>query len=502
MPLIDSDRRRRPGTSGRSRRARIIGSGTVAVVAWGVLAFGAVYPWAYWTLAIVSALLGTAAYLGAARPLSSRALSVMAALALVAATALAQTVPLPPGLRTTLSPATESFLRVTDIPYAAALALREQGSSIAAPRRPLSIDPAATWRAVALVAAFTVLLAGLCRHFGQAGTRGVIPAIIALGAVVAMIGIVQKATLGDHAWGGMKIYGFWAPRYKLTTPFGPFVNKNHYAGWMLLALPLAIGHLIALAETGMARGRRGWRERIVWLSSPEGGRLQLTAAAIGLMAAALALTKSRSGIACFAVTLVVAAAAAARRYRSLKGRLVVAGALLSLMVLPLLWANVDLVSRFTSGGQSVELRRQAWHDALAIVRDFPLTGTGLNTYRRATLVYDTAATDLHFQEAHNDYLQLAAEGGLLVGIPALVAIACVIAGIGRALAADRNEPVGYWARFGATTGLAAMALQSVVEFSLQMPGIAVLFVVLCAIALHEPLHVERRRQSVTAPAQT
>jgi hypothetical protein len=47
-----------------------------------------------------------------------------------------------------------------------------------------------------------------------------------------------------------------------------------------------------------------------------------------------------------------------------------------------------------------------------------------------------------------------------------------------------------------------MALQSVVEFSLQMPGIAVLFVVLCAIALHEAPHVERRRQSVTAPAQT
>jgi O-antigen ligase len=499
MPLIDTDRRRRAGTSGRSSRARIVGIGTVAVVAWGVLAFGAVYPWAYWTLAGAAVLVGTAAYLGTARPLPEGAGAVIAALALVAVTALAQTVPLPPGLRTTLSPASEPFLRNTDIPYAAAVALQEQGSSMTAPRRPISIDPVATWRAVALLTALTVLLAGLCRHFGQAGTRGVIPAIIALGAVVAVIGIVQKATLGDHAWGGMKIYGFWAPRYKLTTPFGPYVNKNHYAGWMLLALPLAIGHLIALAEMGMARGRRGWRDRIVWLSSPEGGRLQLTAAAIGLMAAALALTKSRSGIACFAVTLLVAAAAAARRYRSRKGRLAVTGALLSLIVLPLLWVNVDLVSRFTSGGESVELRRQAWRDALEIVRDFPLTGTGLNTYGRATLVYDTAPTDLHFQEAHNDYLQLAAEGGLLVGIPALVSIACVIGGISRRLAADRNDLARYWARFGAVTGLAAMALQSVVEFSLQMPGNAALFVVLCAIALHETPHVERRREGGVAP---
>ena len=43
----------------------------------------------------------------------------------------------------------------------------------------------------------------------------------------------------------------------------------------------------------------------------------------------------------------------------------------------------------------------------------------------------------------------------------------------------------YWIRFGAATGLAAIALQSAVEFSLQMPGNAALFVVLCAIALHE-----------------
>jgi O-antigen ligase len=113
-------------------------------------------------------------------------------------------------------------------------------------------------------------------------------------------------------------------------------------------------------------------------------------------------------------------------------------------------------------------------------------------------VYDTAPTDLHFQEAHNDYLQIAAEGGLLVGIPALAAIACAIGGISRRLATDRSDPARYWVRFGATTGLAAVALQSVVEFSLQMPGTAAFFVVLCAIALHDPPHVERRHESGTA----
>ena len=98
-------------------------------------------------------------------------------------------------------------------------------------------------------------------------------------------------------------------------------------------------------------------------------------------------------------------------------------ALAVLVALPLLWANVDLATRFTSGGESVELRRQAWRDALAVMRDFPLAGTGLNTYGTRHAASTTPPhTDLHFQEAHNDYLQLAAEGGLLLGIPALVAM--------------------------------------------------------------------------------
>jgi O-antigen ligase len=311
-----------------------------------------------------------------------------------------------------------------------------------------------------------------------------VPPLIALGVLVACIGIVQKAVLGDDPWGGMKIYGFWAPRYKLTTPFGPFVNKNHYAGWMLMAIPLGVGYVLGLAGSGFAHARPAWRDRLLWLSSPDGGRLQLAAGAVVVMGAALALTRSRSGLACFVLALAAAAVSAARAQRSTRARLTVAGGLALLVAGSILLANVDLASRFTSGSESVELRRQAWRDAFSIMRDFPLTGTGLNTYGRATLVYDTAPTDLHFQEAHNDYLQLAAEGGLLIGLPALLAALACVRGVRRRLAADRHDPIAYWLRFGAATGIAAMALQSTVEFSLQMPGNAVLFVVLCAIALH------------------
>jgi len=467
--------------------ARLVDVTLLGVVAWGVLAFGAVYPWGYWPLLGAAVLVGMLAYHAAAPadPLPASIRPVLIALVIVAAAALLQTVPLPASVRTALSPASEAFLRRTDVQYTAAAALIEQQAGARSlPRHPLSVQPGATSRAVALLAGFTALLVGLNRYFGRHGVRGIVPAIIALGVLVAIIGIVQKAVLGDHVWAGMKIYGFWAPQYRLTTPFGPFVNKNHYAGWMLMTLPLAVGYVIGLAESGAARVGPRWRDRLLWLSSPEGGRLQLAAFAILIMGAALALTKSRSGMACFALTLATAGASAARARRSTRARLMIAGGLLMLIAVPVLWANVDLTTRFTSGGESVDMRRQAWRDALTIVRDFPGTGTGLNTYGTATLVYNTAHTDLHFQEAHNDYLQLAAEGGLLIGIPALVAIVVCIRAARRRLAEDRPDPMRYWIRFGAAAGLGAIALQSAVEFSLQMPGNAVLFVVLCAIALH------------------
>ena len=77
------------------------------------------------------------------------------------------------------------------------------------------------------------------------------------------------------------------------------------------------------------------------------------------------------------------------------------------------WVGVDtIVSRFADTDWSeFNNRRGAWADAIAIASIFPLTGTGLNTYGVATLFYQQHDLDCYYREAHNDYLQLAAEGG-------------------------------------------------------------------------------------------
>ena len=94
------------------------------------------------------------------------------------------------------------------------------------------------------------------------------------------------------------------------------------------------------------------------------------------------------------------------------------------------------------------------------------------------------------REAHNDYLQLAAEGGGLLGVPILLSAAVLIAGIRRRFRDDVGSI--FWIRVGAITGLLAIAAQSLVEFSLQMPANAALFAVLCGIALHDGGRVATR----------
>ena len=478
------------------------------LVVWGALAFGAVYPWAWRPLVTGCAVVGAAAWL-LARRRGARAHdhALLAALGLVTLAALVQLAPMPRGPRLRLSPSTETVLLEQDLEYASAARLTgvtDDGSTAqvpaALPDRSLSINPDATSRAVVLLVSLTLLLAGLTRLLNITGARRLVTGVVAFGVALALFGIVQRAVLGDHAWGGMLIYGFWKPLNLLTTPFGPFVNKNHFAGWMLMGLPLAIGLGLGWAERLQKRGR-GWRDVLLWLSSPDGGMLQLAALATMVMGVSLLMTRSRSGLAAFVLSMMIAALAVGKRFGAGRSRWFAMGALAVMLAGIFAWAGADVTDRFRSG--SVGLRRVIWRDSVAVIRDFPLVGTGLNTFGPAMLSYQTSQRDQHFQEAHNDYLQILVEGGLLLGVPAAFAFVMLGRAIRRRFAQHLDDGMAYWLRVGATTGLVAIGLQSLVEFSLQMPGNAVFCVVLMAIALHEaPV---RHRQKVTrthaAPAR-
>jgi len=455
-------------------------AGTFVLLAWGVLAFGAVYPWAYTPLLIACLALGLASFT-LDSPAGVNWRMALAILAIAAAGGL-QLAPLTPATLKWLSPATDHLVRQVDVGYANA------GSAPHA----LSIDPTSTWRGMAFLASFGLLLIGLARILTRRQVGRLAAYVTVLGAVVALVGIVQRGTFAG------KIYGFWQPLMP-STPFGPFVNRNHFAGWMLMALPLAVGFFCGLVARGM-RDRGGpqrddraavpWRSRLLWFSSPDASRAGMVGFAIVAMGLSLILSMSRSGL-CGLVTALLLAGWFVARNRTARPQRAIAGGYLFLLIVgsgASLWAGLDpVVSRFTDpGAHDLGGRLPIWAETARIIRDVPLGGTGLNTYGTATLLYEATPRAGHLREAHSDYLQLAAEGGLLLGIPILVAIVVFVREVYRRFRDASDEVTVYWVRTGAVTGLVAIALQSIGEFSLQMPGNAALFTVLCAIAIHKP----------------
>ena len=384
-------------------------------------------------------------------------------LLLVAAVAV-QIVSLPASIVHVLSPHAASLR--------AALAIETPQSSAF---QPVSIDVPSTAWALAVAAAALAVFWIARTQFRGGGVRRATRLVAAAGFVVSLLAIAQAATAGR------KIYWLFPTEFEGPFPFGPFVNRNHFATWVIMALPLSLGYLVARLTTRREQPAHvSRRARIVRAIDP---RTAWLLCAAGMMLVALLLSLSRSGVVALGVSAMLTFVLARRRIDARHRRTLLAGVALVVFV-GLAWADLPALRERAAGTQSgLANRMTIWRETMPIVKDFWLTGTGAGTYQHAMYVYQRSERKVFFNQAHNHYLQVAAEGGIvLAGIVALATALCAAAAR-RRIARDASGLA--WIRIGAACGLGAVAVQSVWETGLVMPANAALAAVLAAIAVHE-----------------
>jgi len=422
---------------------------------WMLVAFGGAQSWAF-----APAVIALASSAVLVRPPvasgPSRALDI-ALLCCVAWTFL-QIVPLPPGLRGILSPNADAIDR----------ALRFDGNVVRS--RPLSIDLFLTLRA-ATVTTMVAAMFWIAREISaRQGARRLVQAVAWSGLTISVVALLTRAYSPDL------IYGIWSSG-SISQPYGPFVNRNHMGTWLVMALPLVMGYIFARSD---GHGRRGSfaaaiDTRMVWLI-----------AAAGVMFVAVILSLSRSA-AIGTVSAGLFAAAFARARRSSAWRGLLATAAVFVLILVAIPRSVELGLRFESsqapGTSTAWARSNIWRETLPIIRDFPLTGTGAGTFPTAMLVYQQSDRRLFFNQAHNHYLQFAAEGGLFMIVPLICAAVLFAREAVRRLRSDRTAMV--WVRTGAAAGIVGVAVQSIWDTGLHLPANGLLFAVLCAILIHQ-----------------
>jgi O-antigen ligase len=337
------------------------------------------------------------------------------------------------------------------------------------------------------LASFTLIVCGQWFFRGTASPYSTRMELLLLLAdlIVLFVAVQSFRTLEDwrgFVWFGM-FFGFLVSLFAIlqlltsngklywfreissgSLPFGPYVNRNHFAGFVELILPLALVPLV------LGRVRRE-RRPVVGLFAV-------------LPIGALFLSASRGGIVSFAVEL--GALLLVMILRRTMGKQLLAGVSVLLVASLLVsWLGVgQILQRLSSvqllevtAGKRASMRKDTWR----IFLDHPFVGTGLGTLQIVYPRYETLYDGKIVNHTHNDYLEALAETGLLGGLCCAWFLGVLFSESLKRLRQLNNSFIGTLQLSGlvASTGF---LVHSFVDFNLHIPANALLFFLLTYLA--------------------
>ena len=339
----------------------------------------------------------------------------------------------------------------------------------------LTLDPNGTRFFLSHLIVYIVFFAA-CLTFinSEKRLRKVVFLVVIFGAIMAFVAILQRLASPDL------IYGLRNPGQGV--PFGPFVNQHHFASFMEMTGGVTLGLIF---------GKSGLKDKkpLLWIS-------------VAIMIIAVILTGSRGGmiaffaVAAFVLTMTVVARKrdATREngeptYRTpLQKALIAIGAAAAVLLLIgsvvflggsdalLRGVTMDVGKDDMSNG-----RLHFWSVAIKIFLDHPILGAGLDAFGVAFTKHDTWHGIFRVEQAHNEYLQILAETGI-VGFTCIGAFIYLLFKKGMATIASAGSGFRQNVAIGSLAGCFGILIHSLFDFPLRTPSNGFFFLLLVAIA--------------------
>ncbi len=419
---------------------RTIQIGTISVIISSLLLFGAVQPVVLSieeSLIIILALLSVFYHQRKGLQVDWTPLSYPFALFLLYI--FFQVIPLPPSVLKILSPQS--------------LVLREK-LGIAVGWQPISLVPYRTLiQGVYWLSIFLLFLL-VVNHFKQKRPlRWLINSLFYFGIAEALYGIFSFFSRSQ--W----LLWYHNPHLPTNRVHGSYRNPDHFAGFMEMVVPIGVV------------------KSMDWRANPTQPKTEILAKRGALLflsmlgALALFFTLSRAGLMGFLGSMAFWYINEKRR-EGQRGVSFALGVLLSLLIVYAFWIGVGpMMDRFNTAGQ--DLRIHVWQNCLPIIKDYPLTGTGFNTFEQVFPIYRDITLPVTFAHAHNEYLEMLIEGGIIGFILFLwVFFKPVVWSINSSSLLTRAS----------LTGIVAISIHNLFDFNLHIPGNAYLLATLFALS--------------------
>lgn len=330
----------------------------------------------------------------------------------------------------------------------------------------ISLAPSETITSILLTAAYAAAFVSAAALLTTAARRRAFAHLLVVNAFVHVVIAATKTEESDRA-------------------SGVFVNPNHLAAYLEMALALAFGLLWIAIITARSRGRRGGdrgesleqkllpivRQVILW-------------AAIG---GGIALTLSRGGIlAAAATTIALLSLAVYKQYKRTRQRRAVVGVTLAIVfgLLVIGTATRDApIRRFLMNDPrdlGSDSRVLIWQHSLEAWKQFPVAGSGLGAFREAFRRVQPRELNALVDYAHNDPLQLLVSGGVVgTMLGAIAFIAAFSRMIRRWMRpAEKQDAALCLAVFGA---LLTISLHGITDFNLSVPANAVTLAIITGL---------------------